>query len=150
MSERLAERPADGAIETLVEELITSTGQLVRRLRAEANPSELTLSQAAVLARLRKGGPATIADLARAEGVKPQSMGATLAALDRDGLVERQPDPTDGRQAIFHLTDLGQTTLAQARRLKRQWLSSVMAELAPAEQQALTVAARVLRRLARA
>jgi DNA-binding MarR family transcriptional regulator len=33
--------------------------------------------------------------------VKPQSMGGTLAAMEEEGLVERQPHPTDGRQILY-------------------------------------------------
>ena len=47
----------------------------------------------------------TTAELARAEMVKPQSMGTLLAELEQDGLVQRQPHPTDGRQILFSLTE---------------------------------------------
>jgi hypothetical protein len=67
------------SLETTVAELSLAIGQLLRRLRAESNPDELTWSQTVALARLEKAGPMTTADLARAESVKPQSMGATLA-----------------------------------------------------------------------
>ena len=73
-------------------------GLLMRRVRAAAASHELSLTEAAVMARLAKEGPATTADLARAESMKPQSMGATIAALEEMGLVERKPHPTDGRQ----------------------------------------------------
>ncbi len=82
--------------ETAVTELSLAIGQLVRRLRMEANPGELTWSQIATLARLDKAGWMTTADLARAELVKPQSMGTTLADLEQAGLVQRRPHPTDG------------------------------------------------------
>ena len=49
----------------------------------------------------------TTAELARAEMVKPQSMGTLLAELEQEGLVQRQPHPTDGRQILFSLTDAG-------------------------------------------
>jgi len=88
-------------LETAVGELMLSIGQLVRRLRAEINEGELTLSQAATIGRLDRAGLATTADLARAESVKPQSMSATLTSLEEAGLVQRQPHPTDGRQVLF-------------------------------------------------
>ena len=84
--------------ETAITELSLAIGQLLRRLRAESNPDGLTWSQTMALSRLEKAGPMTTADLARAESVKPQSMGATLTELEREGLVERQPHPTDGRR----------------------------------------------------
>ena len=68
-----------------------------------------------VMRRLDTDGPATTADLARAEGVKPQSMGATIAALEEKGIVERKPHPTDGRQMNIALTAKGATVRKDAR-----------------------------------
>lgn len=135
------------AIEPLVEDLLRSTGLLLRRLRTEANPGELTLSQVAVLGRLARDGAATTADLARAESVKPQSMGATLAALERDGLVARTPHATDGRQFLYALTPAGEAARAQRLLLKRAWLGSALAVLSEEERAALRTALSVIRRL---
>ena len=89
----MSDAPATTEIEALVRDLLQSTGLLRRRLRAEANRDELSWSQSAAMGRIAREGPATTADLARAEGVKPQSMGATLAALEREGLVARAAHP---------------------------------------------------------
>ncbi len=137
-------------LEALVEDLMHSTGLLLRRLRFEGNPAELSWSQSATLGRLARGGPATTADLARAEGIKPQSMGATMAALEREGLVARAPHPTDGRQALYDLTPLGLETRARQRLVKRTWLAAAMAGLDPAEQASLAVALKTIRKLAEA
>jgi DNA-binding MarR family transcriptional regulator len=135
-------------IEILVEDLLQSTGLLRRRLRAEANPDELSWSQIAVIARIIRDGPATIADLARGEGVKPQSMGVTVASLERDGLLARAAHPTDGRQYLYDLTAAGHEARARLRLLKRSWLAAAMARLDDEEKEALRVALRVVRRLA--
>lgn len=135
---------------TAATEFRMAVGQVMRRLRAEANPGDLTLSQNAALARLERTGGATTADLARAEAVKPQSMGAILAALEQDGLVVRRPHPTDGRQVLFSLTERG----AEARRrrdlAKTDWLLAALARLDPAEQQTLISATALIRRLGEA
>jgi DNA-binding MarR family transcriptional regulator len=68
-------------VDAAAADLLAACGQLVRRLRAESNNQELSWSQMAVLIRLEEGGPTSIADMARAELVKPQSMGVTLAVL---------------------------------------------------------------------
>jgi DNA-binding MarR family transcriptional regulator len=135
-------------LETAVTELSLAIGQLLRRLRAESNPDELTWSQTVALARLEKAGPITTADLARAESVKPQSMGATLAELEREGLVGRQPHPTDGRQVLFALTGDGVEARRKRSAAKQKWLLAAMARLEPAEQQTLMAAAALIRRLA--
>ena len=77
-------------IETEVLDFTQALGLLVRRVRAAAASHELSLTESAVMGRLDKDGPATTAELARAEGMKPQSMGATIAALEERGLVERK------------------------------------------------------------
>src|ERR1700710_1364765 len=93
--------------ETSASELMQALGVLLRRVRGEAGSEGLSWSQAAAMGRLDRTGPMTTADLARAEMVKPQSMGTLLAELEQDGLVKRQPHPTDGRQILFSLTDAG-------------------------------------------
>jgi len=69
-------------LEMAVIDLTQAIGLLVRRVRAAAASHDLSLTESAVMARLDRDGPATTADLARAEGMKPQSMGATVAALE--------------------------------------------------------------------
>lgn len=132
---------------TAVTELSLAIGQLLRRLRAESNSDELTWSQTVALSRLEKAGPMTTADLARAESVKPQSMGATLAELERERLVERRPHPTDGRQVLFALTAEGIEARRKQSAAKQEWLLTAMAELDTDEQQTLISAAALIKRL---
>jgi len=135
-------------LEVAVAELLSVTGQLTRRLRAVSNTRELTWSQVAIMARLEESGPSTTADLARAESVKPQSMGGTLAAMEEEGLVERQPHPTDGRQILYALTDEGREARRKVRLAKREWLLAAIAQLSPAEQKTLLAAVDIIRRFA--
>ncbi|USI74650.1 MarR family winged helix-turn-helix transcriptional regulator [Sphingomonas morindae] len=139
--------PPGAELGALVDDLLQSTGMLLRRLRSEAAAEELSLSQAAVLGRLARQGDATTADLARAEGVKPQSMGATLAGLEQQGLVARRPHPTDGRQFLFRLTPAGQAARDRRRLLKHKWLTEALGGVTPAERAALGSALAILRRL---
>jgi DNA-binding MarR family transcriptional regulator len=133
---------------TAVTDLLRSTGLLLRRLRAESNPSELTWSESMILARLDEAGGMTTADLARREAVKPQSIGASLAVLEQDGLVRRKPHPTDGRQVLFELTESGAAIRQTHTLLKRQWISAAMAKLDPVERETLIAAAALFKRLA--
>ena len=138
------------SLETAVTELSLAVGQLLRRLRAESNPDGLTWSQTVALSRLERAGSMTTADLARAESVKPQSMGATLAELEREALVERRPHPTDGRQVLFALTGEGVEARRKRSAAKQTWLLAAMAKLDPGEQRTLMSAAALIRRLAEA
>jgi DNA-binding MarR family transcriptional regulator len=135
-------------IETEVIELTHALGLLIRRVRAAAASHELSLTESAVMKRLATEGPATTADLARAESVRPQSMGATIAALEEMGMVEREPHPTDGRQVYIALTAKGAAVRKSTGDAKRTWLAQAVAQLEPEERETLFTAGEILKRLA--
>ncbi len=123
-------------------------GQLRRRMREHADAGDLPPSQVAVLRRLEAAGPLTVSALARAAGIRPQSMGATVAALQAAGLVAGTPDPGDGRQILLALTPSCRKWIRQARAAKQDWLSrAIAAELDAREQQELAGALALLRRV---
>ena len=129
----------------LASELRVVLGGLIRRLRAERR---FSLSQASVLGRLDREGTMSIGDLAGAERVRPQSMTQTIADLEADGLIERRPDPSDGRRILVELTAQGRQTLEQDRREREGWLAHAIAEdLSAQEQQLLMRSLALLRRL---
>jgi DNA-binding MarR family transcriptional regulator len=131
-----------------VTDLIQSIGLLVRRVRAAAASHELSLTESAVLGRLARHGPTTISDLARAESVKPQSMGATVASLEQMGYIERKPHPTDGRQMNIEVTAKGTTVRESVKDAKRTWLAQAIAQLDERERETLFEAGRIIKRLA--
>ena len=92
MSTQRTEPPAE--LSVLAGELRVALGQLMRRLREQAEGSDLTRSQTSVLGRLERNGSATATALARAEGIRPQSMAKIIDALVAAGLVSGSPDPT--------------------------------------------------------
>jgi len=134
--------------ETAVLDFIHAIGLLVRRVRAAAASHELSLTEAAVLSRIDKNGPLTTADLARAEGMKPQSMGSTIAALEEMGLIERKPHPTDGRQVNIALTPKGAAVRQSSRDQKRTWLAQAIAQLDEHERETLFAVGEIIKRLA--
>ena len=136
--------------ERAADELALALGMLVRRLRSRvpAESHELSWAQMAVMRRLDTEGPATTADLARAEGVKPQSMGATVAALEEMGMVERRAHPTDGRQMNIALTRRGESMRKDARIAKRALMAQAIAKLDAKEQKKLPAVTELIKRLA--
>ena len=130
-----------------VNDLARTLGRLVRHMRAAAAQHELSLTESAVLARLGSDGPATTSDLARAEGMRPQSMSAAVATLEERGLVERKPHPSDGRQLNIALTDKGDEVRSSTKDLKRAWLAQATARLEDEERQLLARAGDILKRL---
>lgn len=133
----------------LAGELRILVGQLRRRLREEAQLGDVSLSQASVLSRLERDGPATVSSLARAEGMRPQSMAATVQALTQAQMLTGSPDPLDGRQTILTLTDSCRAWIAASRAAREDWLArTIETRLTPAEVSELNQAVALLRRLA--
>lgn len=97
--------------------------RLRRRLREVAADEDLTPSQESALTLVGKHGAATASALASAEGVRPQSMAATLAALDQHGLIRRSPDPEDGRRQLVTLTEAGRERIEDNRQVREEWLA---------------------------
>jgi len=98
---------------------------------------------------LEREGPRTTSALAAAERVRPQSMSQTVAELGAAGLVERTPDPTDGRRILIGITERGRATLAEDRARRDGWLASAIeADLSPEEQEILLEAVAILHRIA--
>jgi DNA-binding MarR family transcriptional regulator len=129
--------------------LRVSIGLLFRRLRQMKSEGELTLPESSALARLDRGGPATSSELARLEQISPQSMGTTLAGLEARGLIERHPDPDDGRRAVLSLTSVGRQLLRDRRNQSTEaMVRALSAAFTSAELEQLMAAAPLLERLA--
>ncbi len=142
--------PTSASALQLALDLRVAFGRLRRRLREMATGVELTPSQASVLARLGKDEASTASALAVVEGVRPQSMAATLAALEQLGLIARTPDPADGRRQIVELTDAGRREEAGNQEAREEWLTRAVHErLTEAERVTLIEAMRLLERLVR-
>jgi DNA-binding MarR family transcriptional regulator len=89
-----------------------------------------------------------VTTLARAEGVRPQSMGATVSVLEAAGLVQGAPDPTDGRQTILAITGACRKWLKASRAAREDWLfRAIRTKLTPREQDELAAAVALLTRL---
>lgn len=132
--------------EIAVAEFAQSIGLLVRRARAAAT-QELSWTETAVLSRLAKEGPSTTADLARAQGMRPQSMRTIIASLEELGMVERKPHATDGRQINLALTPKGAAAQKSSGDAKRTWLAQAIAQLDHDERETLLTAGRIVKRL---
>lgn len=133
----------------LAAELRFLVSKLRRRLREQANAGDLSPSQAGAWKQLERNGPMTVTALARAEGVRPQSMGATVMALEAAGVIERAPDPADGRQSILSISAGARAKVEKGRAVRQDWLTRrIERELAPAEREVLAQALGLLERIA--
>ncbi|HVV07721.1 MarR family winged helix-turn-helix transcriptional regulator [Amycolatopsis sp.] len=122
--------------------------RLRRRILNAAEDEDLTLGQASVLARLSGRQGVTASELAAAEGVRHQSMTTTIGALTALGLVERHPDPEDGRRLLIALTGEGQRRVDEGRQARHEWLAGELQQRCTEEErQAVITAMAVLERL---
>lgn len=135
--------------EQIAHELRDLVGLLRRRALAEPGDETIPFSLRTLMQRIELDGPATTADLARAERVTPQSAGALVAKLEAAGWVTRRDDATDGRRQLVVLTASGRKAIAARHAQRRTWLAGVITErLSPAEQRTLAAALPLLRKIA--
>jgi DNA-binding MarR family transcriptional regulator len=123
--------------------------RLARRLRAERSEPAHPALELGVLAHLYRRGPMTPGALAAAERLQPQSLTRTLASLQRQRLVARQPDDRDRRRSLLAITEAGRQALGADMRQRDAWLAAAMAHgLTRAEQELLRIASDLMERLA--
>jgi DNA-binding MarR family transcriptional regulator len=140
--------PESDLVQDIAAELRALVGHLKRRMREQSDGNDLTPSQASVLLRLERDGEATVSALSRAEGVRPQSMRATVAALEAAGHVAGRQDPVDGRQTIISITDECRRWIAESRIARQDWLArQLAAKLTRDECVHVTETLQLLRRL---
>jgi DNA-binding MarR family transcriptional regulator len=135
---------------TLTEQQRTATAEALDEvtrfaIRQIATLREISFSAAATLSTLDSSGPCRLTELAGREGISQPSMTTMVSRLQRQGLVERQHDPSDGRIVLVAITGAGQDMLRRRRAGRVAFLSSLMGALDPAEQRALANAAPALR-----
>jgi DNA-binding MarR family transcriptional regulator len=101
-------------------------GLLVRKMRQAHLPGELTLAESSALKRLEHCGPATSSDLARQDRISPQSMGATVAALEQRGLIQRHRDPEDGRRIVLSISEAGRRVVNDRRGARTEQIAAAL------------------------
>jgi DNA-binding MarR family transcriptional regulator len=122
--------------------------KIKQRVREHGGRDDLTPSQISVVLRLEKDGSATVSSLARAEGIRPQSMSAVVTPLEEAGLVSGSPDPSDGRQTLMSLTPKCRKLLDEGRAARQDWLTAtILQKLSAQEQEMLQAALELLTRL---
>jgi DNA-binding MarR family transcriptional regulator len=139
----------DPNVDQVAGALRVSIGLLLRRLRQAQADGDLSLPESSALVRLDRGGSTTASALAKLEQISQQSMGATLGALEARGLVERRPDPQDGRRAVISATDAGLQALRGRRNARTEQLAKALsAGFTRSELKQLIAVAPLLERLA--
>lgn len=108
--------------------LFMAVAQLNRRLRREA-PTALSHGSVVALGTVSREGPLRLGDLAEADGVRAPTMSRIVDGLVAEGLVERVPDPADGRACLVRTTPAGEAELRGARTARSAILAARVASL---------------------
>ncbi len=140
---------ADAALIDSAARLRMAIVRMARRLRQEAAGAvgELTPTSAAALATVERHGPLTPSELAEIERVKRPTATRTLRVLCEAGLVDRAPDPEDGRSALVSITAAGRDRLHRLRGRKNAYLARRMRDLPADDLETLDRAAAVLEQI---
>jgi DNA-binding MarR family transcriptional regulator len=138
--------PGDTLLTDAAAQLRLGIVRTARRLRQEAaaEATGLTPTSTSALATIERHGPLTPSELAVLERVQRPTVTRTLGCLDREGLIERTPDPDDGRSALVSVNAAGRERLRRLRGRKNAFLAKRMRELPAADVATLERAAEIL------
>ncbi|WP_017935901.1 MarR family winged helix-turn-helix transcriptional regulator [Nocardioides sp. Iso805N] len=138
----------DAALAEVAADLRTTVGKMARALREHGGRLGLTPSQSEALGYLYRDGPLAVTELAQLQGVRSQSMGATVGVLESAGLVAIRPDAADGRRKVISATEQGRQLVEDARGVKEDWLAqTISTRFTPEEQIALRDSVALLLRI---
>jgi DNA-binding MarR family transcriptional regulator len=138
----VAVRPAE-----LAAQLRVALWRAARRLRRESD-IDLTPTLHAALSTVEVHGPITAGQLAGHEHVRKPTITRTIRELVDRGLIERLPDPLDGRVTWLRVTAEGASLVRSARRRSETYLTQRLRELTPEQRETLQRAAEILETLA--
>jgi DNA-binding MarR family transcriptional regulator len=140
---------SDTTLTDLAARLRMGIVRMARRLRQEAaaEAGGLTPTSTAALATIERHGPLTPSELAELERVRRPTITRTLGCLDREGLIERTPDPADGRSALVRVNAAGRQRLRRLRGRKNAYLARRMRNLPADDLRTLERAAEILEQI---
>jgi DNA-binding MarR family transcriptional regulator len=129
--------------------ILSAVLRLAREMRLAAEDGDLRGGALSLLATLQRDGAMSAVELARRQGLQPQSLTRLLARLDRDGLIGRSVDSADARRHVIQISAQGTAALMRQMVRRRDWLAARIADrLDDAEQARLMEAAALMLRVA--
>jgi DNA-binding MarR family transcriptional regulator len=120
--------PSEELVDDVAAAVLEHVNRLDRRLRQRPVTGELSQAESATLSHLSSAAPTTVADLARSERMRPQSMGAIVGGLESRGLVKRHRDRGDSRRVMLTVTDAGRQQIERRRTARGDQLAQALSE----------------------
>ncbi len=99
--------------------------------------SEFSLTEARVLHDLAQIDQITASVLGQSLGLDPGYLSRIVKKFERRGFITRKPSPSDGRQFVISLTDLGEEAYAPLNQSSRDEIGDTLSELSPGERDEL-------------
>lgn len=121
--------------------------RLSRRLRQEAQKAGISALDALILGQIHRNPGVGVCQLADAERLSRPTMSSHVKRLEAAGWVARADHADDGRRSGLAVTPTGEARLEEIRRLRNDWLSSRLTQLAPDERDQIAQAAPILLKL---
>jgi len=127
----------------------SALSRLLRQLRKQAVPYQVSITEHTTLALLDQHGQLLPSELAAMEKVTAQAMSQILNNLEDLGYIKRTPQADDKRKVQVSLSKEGGRVLEDIRKVRAGWLAKAMgAVLTAEEKKVLKQAAGILQRLA--
>ena len=123
--------------EQLGERYLTVHHRMFRAVNDEMSGCGLSMARTKVLRRLRERGPTRQSALAADFGLSPHSITDIVDGLERLGMAERRPDPTDRRAKLVAITDAGEAGLDVANATRERLLTQIFGVLSAADRATL-------------
>jgi DNA-binding MarR family transcriptional regulator len=123
--------------EQLGERYLTVHHRMFRAVNDEMSGCGLSMARTKVLRRLREQGPTRQSALAADFGLSPHSITDIVDGLERLGMAERRPDPTDRRAKLVAITDAGEAGLDVANATRERLLTQIFGVLSEADRATL-------------
>jgi DNA-binding MarR family transcriptional regulator len=123
--------------EQLGERYLAVHHRMFRAVNDEMTGCGLSMARTKVLTRLHEQGPTRQSVLAAEFGLSPHSITDIIDGLERSGMAERRPDPTDRRAKLVAITDAGEVGLNVARATRDRLIKQIFGTLSEADRETL-------------
>jgi DNA-binding MarR family transcriptional regulator len=136
-------------VEAVADRLHSAALHLLRRLREQDDALGISPPRLSALSIVVSSGPIGIGALAAIEGVTAPTMSRLVDGLERDGLVQRAPDPDDARGVLVRATPRGSRVLRRGRSRRVETLAAGLRSLTVAELAEVARGAELIERVTR-